>query len=317
MSQLPAIAILGATGHIGRSLLHEFSKHENPQISAYARRPEALEWDKDILGPDAFQALHIDLFGQLAASIVINCTGAGDPARVRDMGADLFRLTAQMDDRIIDFLEEDPARLYVNMSSGAVYGTRFANPAQANSTVNLPVNEPPAVTFYGTIKRHAEARHRALVPLNIVDIRVFNYISRFINRDGRLFIVDLINALLTGSVLKTAADDPVRDYATPQSLGGLINGIIARWQAENAGVNTALDLYSLAPVAKFDLLRAVGSRFGMEWQVTKDANVLAATGAKSLYYSENRTAAEWGYVPKNDSLDGVLETLSALMPPQA
>ena len=317
MSDTPTIAILGATGHIGRSLIHEFIGHGDAHILAYARRPEALEDDRNVLGKTSFQTLHIDSFASQSASIVINCTGVGDPARVRDMGADLFRLTAQMDDRVIAFLKADPARLYVNMSSGAVYGTSFAKPAQADSVISRPVNEVPETAYYGIIKRHAEARHRALAPLNIVDIRVFNHISPFLNRDGRLFIVDLVNAMLTGSVLETAPDDPVRDYTSPRLLRRLINGIVARWQVENAGVNAALDLYTQAPVAKFDLLRAVEERFGVKWLISATATVIATTGAKSLYYSKNHAAAEWGYAPDTDSLASVMEALSALMEPRA
>ncbi len=306
------IAILGATGHIGRSLLHEYAKPGGPSVLAYARRPEALAADRRALGDAAFTALPIDDFGATSADVVINCVGAGDPARVRDLGAGLFALTADFDGRALDFLAAEPRRLYVNMSSGAVYGTDFQEPARRDSTIERSVNRIEPADFYGIVKRHAEARHRAHGGLNIVDIRVFNYVSRFLNREGRLFIVDLVNALLDGRELATMAENAIRDYATPRQLMAMIDGVIRRWQAAKGPVNAALDLYTDAPVAKFDLLTAAQQAFGLRWRITSNANVVAATGAKSVYYSENHAAADWGYRPDGRAIDGVMTTLSAL-----
>lgn len=312
MTDQPTIAILGATGHIGCSLVHAFAMRGDARILAYARRPDAVHT------PSAGVTAHpIDTFGNHPADIVINCTGAGDPARIRAMGPDLFRLTAHFDSRVIGFIRSDPTRLYINMSSGAVYGTDFDAPANADSKVRRPVNDTDPARFYGIVKRHAEAWHRAEEGLNIVDIRVFNYVSSFLDLSGRLFIVDVVNALRKNHDLETDATDSVRDYASPGDLMAMIDAIADRWRAGADSVNAALDLYTRSPVAKFDLLRAVAAEFGLKWQISRDVDIVAATGTKSLYYSENRAAEAWGYRPERTAEEGVMSALSALLNPRA
>lgn len=307
------LAIVGATGHIGRSLLWNLGRDKSFQIQAYARRVDAVHEDLAAMEKTSAEAIHMDKFGTLPFDIVVNCVGAGDPARVRDMGAEIFRVTEDIDNRILDCLSSWPAALYINMSSGAVYGTPLSQPLTFQSVCSRRVNELNAAEWYGIAKRNAEAKHRAHEEFNIVDVRVFSYFSRFLNREGRLFIVYLVNALIGKRMLQTTSSDSVRDYATPSDLLQLLSCIIERWQAGQGKINDALDLYTKAPVGKFELIEAVAERFDLSWEATDDLNTISSTGEKQEYFSRNLKAADWGYEPKLIALDGILDELFGLL----
>ena len=59
--------------------------------------------------------------------------GAGDPARLAALGHGIFQLTEDFDNQVLAFLGRNPNRLYLNCSSGAVYGAGFATPPDATT----------------------------------------------------------------------------------------------------------------------------------------------------------------------------------------
>lgn len=307
------VAILGATGHIGRSLLWHMATDSRFHVLAFARRPDAVRADLSALGDHRAAARPIDDFGAEPFDVVLNCVGAGDPARVREVGRDIFRLTETFDDRVLDCLDDHPERLYINMSSGAVYGTVFSDAPTDTSECVRRVNDVAPTEWYGIAKRNAEAKHRAHAPSSIVDVRVFSYFSRFLDLQGRLFVVDLVNALLADAPLRTSPEDVIRDYATPADLMRLVDCILRRWNGGATAVNDAVDLYSKSPVGKFELLEAAQARFGLSWKIDEGIEVLANTGQKQHYASNFRRASEWGYAPAFSALEGVMDGLSEIL----
>jgi hypothetical protein len=47
-------------------------------------------------------------------------------------------------------------------------------------------------------------------------------------------------------------------------------------------------------------------KFGLQYETTEATAGVNATGSKPHYYSLNNRAAEFGYMPKLTSLDGIL-----------
>ena len=127
------IAILGATGHIGHSLVNGLLVDKSRIVTAYARRPEAVRPVVDVR--------HIEEFGEHPFDVVINCIGVGDPARVRDLGTDIFQITETFDNRILDYLDQHTEALYINMSSGAVFGMAFETPVTAETLFPSAIDE--------------------------------------------------------------------------------------------------------------------------------------------------------------------------------
>ena len=307
-------AILGATGHIGKSLAAEIAKNDQYHLLLYARDPSAVE--KHLANINYISAnvdvLHIDLFGETYSDVVINAVGAGDPARLASLGPGIFRLTEEFDNRVLDYLYEFPKALYLNLSSGAVYGTGFAAPADISSRLSLKINDMPESQFYGIAKLQAEGKHRAHREFNIVDLRVFSYFSQFIDLSGQFFMAELTRSLVSSGVFVTDDSDFYRDYIVPADLMAIIQRCVEKWfSRRECPLNCAIDCYSLSPVGKFELIDAVTDNLGLRHVINKSLLTKATGGRKSQYYSRYQEAGKWGYVPHYSSTAGVLRELRA------
>ncbi len=83
------IAILGASGQIGRGLALEFSRSASHRLALYTRNPDALVRSAAGLGfprPGIDQVLPLDRFGEVAVDAVINAVGDGDRTKQIALG---------------------------------------------------------------------------------------------------------------------------------------------------------------------------------------------------------------------------------------
>lgn len=299
------IAVLGATGTIGRSLARHLAAGLRP-LALYARNPGRL-------ADEAWPA-HVELraLADLDAgpfSLVVNALGAGDPARVAAMGADILDVTQAWDARVLATMGPDTR--YVFLSSGAIYGAGFGAPVTAEAQLSLPVNRLETVPPYTASKLVAEIRHRNDPGRAILDLRVFGYADPAIPLDGTFFLAELARSVVRGTPFVTSPADMVRDYAGAAELAALI----AAWEMAGAP-NTALDLYTRAPVSKSALLELAASRYGLDIRYTGGASAGQAspTGTKAVYASAHHAAAALGYAPARDSAGVVTDMLDALRP---
>ncbi len=201
----------------------------------------------------------------------------------------------------LDYLSRHPDCRYVFLSSGAAYGSNFEQPVDGNSRATIPINHLQPQDWYAVAKLHAECRHRSLPHLPIVDIRVFNYFSHTQDMSARFFITDLLRAIQSGETLMTSSDNIVRDYIGPADFYQLVSRILAA-----PPINEVVDCYTQAPVDKMTLLASMNERFGLRFEVSNAPAGVNATGVKMNYFSNNRRAEVFGYVPSKTSLDSVL-----------
>jgi len=293
------IAVLGATGYLGRSLSRVLAQQRRSLV-LFARNIATfaeLEWPSNV----ELRALSSFHGGEF--ELVINAIGAGDPTRVGSMDVEILELTNFWDQLVLATMS--PRTRYVFLSSGAIYNTRFDQPMDADSKMILPVNRLETVPPYTIAKLYAEAYHRHARARSILDIRIFGYADVAIRTDGKFFLAELTRSLVERRIFVTSPHDMIRDYAGVSELLALIQC----W--ENAGApNRALDLYTRAPVGKFALLDAVAQRFGLDIRKSAEINP-GPTGTKTVYTSAFRAAAELGYDPQRTALEVVLEMLEA------
>ena len=263
-------AILGATGYIGESLARLWALEEPGPLSLFARRPEQLTGF-----PAAVDIQPIDVFDARDFDLVVSGIGAGDPASVDSLGAAILDITKIWDDRVIDRLRPDAH--YVFLSSGVVHA---AEPW------------PP----YTQSKIDAEAAHRALTGLSVLDLRVFAYAESNIKLDGAFFLAELARCAIQGLPFRTTRADMARDYAGAPELRDLIKAWLGA-----GGPNCALDLYTLAPVTKLALLDMAQKDLGVtvEWI---DSVQAAPTGHKPAYVSTQHAAEALGYRPQRTAM---------------
>jgi nucleoside-diphosphate-sugar epimerase len=294
------VAILGATGHIGRALADVYAAREGCQLSLFSRRPnETAAAYRGLSHVSHHDIGNLDLRD---ADVAINAVGIGDPAQVPIRGHEIFELTMAYEDRIERALSENSGCLTVFISSGAAYGKLDA-PARADTPMVHPVNAVLPGEWYGLSKFAAELRHRAQVSRRVVDIRVFGFLSAHLDLKTKYFMSSVYQALLSGTPFATDSHDMHRDYIGAEELAGIIDGA-----ARQAAVNTAVDTYTARPAGKFEILQRLG-QLGLEWRLSEDTHV---TQDRVWYSSEWRQAAQFGYSPARSSLD-VVEAVARVL----
>ncbi|GAM11012.1 NAD dependent epimerase/dehydratase family protein [Geobacter sp. OR-1] len=301
------VAILGATSHIAKGLIASWVTDSSRKLLLYARSPERVSEFLSIIESDRYPVFPMAAFGLEPVDVVVNCVGIGDPGRLKNDVAAIFSVTEYWDSKVLEYLKANPAALYLNFSSGAVYGGDFTRPANEMTQATFPVNALAPSDYYGIAKLHAEARHRAASGLNIVDLRVFSYFSRFVDLSTRFLLTDVAKALKAGEEMQTISANIVRDYIHIEDLTALIDLCISRRR-----LNAVYDVYSLKPVTKFEMLEAFAERFDLKYRVVAMETV-NATGHKEFYFSENHRAAELGYQPAHSSLESLCLEMKSLL----
>lgn len=306
------MAILGATGHIAKNIIFHFCKQRKYRLFLYVRSIEHMQNFLKIIGHDnSDDNITIKTYDEFKSgnfNIVINCVGRSDPAKLKAIGPSIFRLTERFDNLILDYQERFPNTLYINFSSGAVYGTDFKTCVSENDLATIDMNHIDSSNFYRIAKINSEAKHRALKSFNIIDLRIFNFFSRFIETDTKFFINEVISCIKQGKSLITGPENIVRDYVHPKDMMSLIEKCINKHTA-----NDVFDVYSLKPVTKFEILDYFSAQLGLKYIVRNNVNITAATGIKEHYYSNNRKAQEIGYIPQFSSMESIIQESKAIL----
>ena len=303
------IAILGATSEIAKDLVHSFATLTNQELYLYARRPIAVEkWLSAVGLPNRYPVKdYVEFSTELNFDAILNFVGVGNPKLSLEMGASIFDITLQYDELALNYVRQHPACRYIFLSSGAAYGESFNAPVDSDSKAQIAINDLLPQDWYAIAKLHAESRHRALAPLSIVDIRVFNYFSHTQDLEANFLITDLVRAIRDKNVFKTSAYNIVRDYIAPADFYQLVNAILT-----SPADNVAVDCYSLAPIDKSTLLIELQESFGLQYEFINTTINYNINRQKSIYYSINKKAFNYGYKPSINSLDCIKKELNII-----
>jgi nucleoside-diphosphate-sugar epimerase len=303
------IAILGATGYIGKSLAHEIiTRSSESKLFLFSRSSSRLVSLAKELHYSGKEHLFLDLnqFNSYEYDVIINCSGVGDPKDLSTLSSDILEITLQVDDLILSYIKNRPDVVYVNISSGAVYGNICKKAATETSVSVLPNSIEKPQDFYSVAKIHAEARHRGYQSFQIIDIRVFAFFSQFVDTQGTFFMSQIADCLIHKKVFVTTDTDMTRDYITPYDLWNLIQILIIKRG------NTVVDAYSSSPISKKKILSFLVKKYGLTCKITKikkESSLLS----KNVYYSKNMKAAIFGYLPTFTSLKGIDRELELLL----
>lgn len=277
------VAILGATSHVAKNLIHQNSKSGKWKLSLFARNTDSLNLFVSSQSVEC-SVFHIDSFGtqENRYDAVINCVGFGTPEKVTSAGYELFLVAESIDKTITDYILKNPETLCVNFSSGAVYGTGFNEPVDGTSKAEVSVSPIVGAEYYGISKMYQEAKHRSLSSQRIVDLRLFSFFSRYIDLESKYFMADVVRALKSNSALRTSKSEMYRDYISPSDLYELVNSLI-----NTPDLNCSIDLVSKSPIGKFELLANLTREFGLKVTYEEASGNESPTGNKQYYYSEN------------------------------
>jgi hypothetical protein len=295
------VAILGSTSHIAKGLISNFCQTDRCELYLFGRSLDRIRgFLTDINRFGLTQAFLFSEFNNYCYDVVINCVGIGNPGKLQSGISSILKITETYDNLVLDYLEGHPDALYINLSSGAAYGTDFTAPANEGSVSRWDINHMKETDYYGIAKMNSEAKHRAFKNRYIADIRVFGYFSRFIDLSARFMLTEIISCIETGKDFLTGPDNIQRDYIHPSDLYALIECCIHR-----RTVNEVYDAYSLNPVSKLEILDYFASEYGLKYVIRDGIEATAPTGAKNSYFSLNRRAQTIGYYPRFTSLDSI------------
>jgi len=298
------VALLGATSHIAKGLICNLLRGGGSRLHLYTRSPGPLARFLDATGNLAADRCVVhpgyDDFPASRHEVIVNCVGVGTLRKSQDAVSGYFLVTEKYDNLVIENLRHNPEALYVSLSSGVVYGRGHAAPVGEDSVNAIRVNHVAPQDYYAVARLNAEAKHRSLSGLNIVDLRLFSYFSRHIALDDGYFITDVLDCVQKGTVLVTDEVNIVRDYAHPDDLFALL-----RLCMRAGPINAAFDLTSAKPVEKQEILDYFSTSYGLRYETRRTLDHGSATGQKNVYCSNYLNAAAIGYRPAFTSMDTI------------
>jgi nucleoside-diphosphate-sugar epimerase len=298
------IAILGANSHIAKGLINNLLAKRQDTLCLFTR--SVTETGKflaaaghELRGNCVLVEGYRD-FLKCGYDVIINCVGTGTPDKLGNDYSVWFTLTEEFDNLCLACLRSNPDTLYVNFSSGAVYGKDGSAPATEHTVNCIEVNHIIPADYYTIARLNSEAKHRAFAAFKIVDIRIFAYFSRFIDLNSGYFIAEVMNCIRNKRILQTNAADMVRDYIHPDDLLKLVLKCAAAGK-----INVAFDAVSAAPAEKFQILDFFKSEYGLQYEIDGTRNFGSPNGSKNIYCSNYNKASGIGYMPGFSSMDAI------------
>jgi len=296
------IALLGATSHIAKSLIPQFTAKPTIQLVLFSRTPEKSKAFLNCLAtPPQAVCLPLEDFPKYTYDAVINCIGLGDPNKISQASESFFMLNETYDNLVLNYLLKHSETRYIFFSSGAVYGTAFEEPVSEQSSTSFTVNNLTPSDFYRLSKLNSEAKHRSLGHLSIIDLRIFSYFSRYIDLNAAFLLSQLVSCASHQKPFITTHSNIWRDFIHPTDLFSFILKLLNH----KAFLNTAFDISSKAPVSKHELIAFFETRYKLKTEYTDALSTHHATGAKSVYYSVNKMAESFGFSPQFTSLETI------------
>lgn len=303
------VAILGATGYIGKSLSNEFLLENKSQLFLFSRSKEKL---REAFKSDAITNAHGYTFCELSEfnnhvyDVIINCAGVSDVTRIQNDPESFLRAADDIDTMIVHYLEKNNKVLYINMSSGAAGAENVVGLPRSTMQELVSIESLSPQQYYGAAKRIIEERHRSRPLLSIVDVRVFSFFSRFVDTESHFLLSEIVRCLQKKEVFETNNEDIMRDYISPRDLFSFISLLI-----DKKFVNDCFDIGSRAPVSKFELLDFLHKEYGLTFSI-KESSAAKKGLSSNAYYGDIAKAQTLGYNPEFTSLSGIQHEINQM-----
>lgn len=307
------VAILGSTSHIAKGIIHNFLQTEGTELHLFSTSIDKLRLflsDEPAMENHNL-AIHQEYgeFPNYTYDVLINCIGVGTLNKLNGNFSNYFTVCEAYDNLALSYLRDvRPDALYINFSSGAVYGRNHATPFEDATCNCIPVNHVQKEDYYGITRLYTEAKHRSFNDLNIIDLRIFSYFSRFMDLSDQYFMTEIMDCILNNKRMITNNHTMIRDYLHPDDLFAMIRACIHAHT-----VNAVFDVVSALPVDKFEILDFFANEYGLKYAVNDTYCGDSATGTKNIYFSNYHAASEIGYIPKYSSMDAVKQESGYLL----
>ena len=307
------IAILGATSHIAKGLVRSFLQTGQYRLSLFGRSADRINSFLNSLPKGLSTNCSVfEGYGDFLKQdydAVLNCVGVGTSNKLEQKYYKWFTVTEEFDNLSISYLDKiNPQAIYLSFSSGAVYGRDFEKPSQQDTVNPLPVNSLNSTDYYGIARLNAETKHRAYSHLNIVDLRIFSFFSRFIDLTDKYLMTELLNCTRKERVFRTNNSNIIRDFIHPEDLFSMIEKCL-----ETPSLNEAFDMTSRKPVDKWTIIHYFQDQFGLQVVTDSQHHSSSATGSKEHYYSIYQNMKKVGFKAVFTSMDTIRQETEAIL----
>ena len=262
------IAILGATGQIGQTLVNYFDRWKY-EIYQFARNnSEYYKYDK--------------FFDYRKYDCIINCIGHGSIRDNYDY-TKIFEVSEEYDNLAIQYLKINRNCRYICFSSGSIFKW-------------YDINYIKEQDYLSIVKRYQEAKHRSYKNLNIFDIRLYSYFSRWADLDQKYFMNNLVQALVNKETFyfNESIHQLVRDYIHPKDLFNFVESLM-----ECSG-NQVYEIGSKRPIELSKII-SMYKREGLQAKCTQD-EFENLSGSKLTYVPRKKDN-----IPQSTSLDTIIQ----------
>ena len=291
--------IIGPNSQIGKSLLESFIKRED----VYVMSSNSLELERFIKRLGKRKRIHILEFNPFKKfsppsdlTCIINCTGIGDPKKNQEILTISNDYSEILDFKIIDFLKKRSKIVYFSMSTGGFFlGNGNYDEARGNREIKINLDSKD-ISFYFLKKLKTEVVHRKFDDLKIIDLRIFGFISEFINLNANFFFSILIRSVVNGIEFKTTPLNFIRDYINTDDIVRIIELILKKPK------NDAIDIFSKEPVSKLEMLDFFKKKYNLEcFNIFKEIKPIK----KPKIISNCEKAKKIGFISETSSIENI------------
>lgn len=303
------IAILGATSVIAKDLVENLARFTDTSIALFSRQKKTVQcWiEQEKIEKRISSHEYEEFSNEDTYDAIINFVGSGDPQKTCELADTIGDITEQFDRLALDYLEVKPECKYIFFSSGVVYGS-FEKPIDSDANPIVKLNNVEKTDFYALAKIRAEIGHRLKSNFSIVDLRVFNYYSRRVPIESQFLVSQIVRALVNDDLFITNKEDITRDFVGPKDVFNAVMIFL-----NQPCVNKSINLYSLKPVTKFQMLESMELNFNLRWKVDRSLKIFNITGSKRNYYTVDNSASLYGYTPCSTSMDLLVDEVKKLL----
>lgn len=284
------VALLGSTGYIGRSLLA--TAPSDFLITPFSRDVEKGKMSLISHGIEVKNMRGYNDFLEEEFDVIINATGIGSPKKLIANPQAAFSVSEEMDNLLFQYLIKYTKTKVFNISSGSV-------------KEHIEIGK---TSDYSRAKYESEKRHRGRNDFAIIDLRVFAFISRWLDLEESFFISEVAKCLLNKEMFVTNQNDMIRDYSSASDIWDLVSFLL-----KLPPTNTVFDIQSRSPVSKFELLESLSRHLGLQYKIITNAIKQSPTGLKNAYYSKSTKLSKLGFSPKRTALENLEYELNKLL----
>ena len=296
------IAILGSNSMIAMDIYKLFLQHTSNDIFMFARNPSLnkAKYDIDFLDYSKFQDFDYGL--------IINFIGAGDQDKIILEKNNIISTSIKYDQMVMNYLVNNRKTKYIYISSGSVYLSDFNDPVKENDSINICksdlINEEKNYQYSKIIP---ELVHLAERDLNIINLRIFNYVSNSININQNFLVSQIFKSILDKKTFKCNEVNIYRDFISDAELFELINLV-----NDSNFINDSFDCFSKKPISLYELLNLMKQLYNLNYNFLK-TEIINETGIKLNYFSDSNDLLKIGYKPKRTSAEIITSVASEIL----